>query len=346
MSNGSPHSNIDSIIMQSTLDMIKRFRQHPQTKQIVGKAEQKRVTHERSQQFGDISRLLDMMENWKEHEERAAKSSLAVSGDYDKTRLLIDLFNQRQKTLPPELQGFTSEEDVYGGKQYTFPSLKKIHPGALAFAHKGRGFLPEKLSEYHPFAQQTVRVHEATHAKRQRGEGVLEPPPGASTWYQRPEEQLASREAGEFVLRKAGLLGKYTPSEIFNILSPGYGKGVQWEQNPNAPVESLVFTEPESKARAAVQEMPAFSPEEFQGPRTYFLKEGSSPPSLISKERPEDIREHWKLTSESIENLLRTYPSLAATKKGLNLLGSLGLFSEGYPSYYENVAVPLSKITE
>ena len=321
MSNGSPHSNIDSLIMQSTLDMIKRFRQLPRTKQIVGKAEQKRVAQERSRQFGSISSLLDMMENWKEHEEKAAKSPLAVSGDYDKTRLLIDFFNQRQKTLPPELQGFTSEEDVYGGKQYTFPSLEKIQPGALGFAYKGRGFLPEKLSEYHPFHQQTVRVHEAAHAKRQRGGGLLESPPGASTWYQRPEEQLASRESGEFMLRKAGLLGKYTPSEIFNILRRD--KGVQWEQNPNAPVESLVFTEPESKARAAVQEMPVFS-----------------------KETPEDVREYWKLTSESIENLLRTYPSLAAEKKVLNLLGSLGLFSEGYPSYYENVAVPLSKITE
>jgi len=348
--NDSPHANIDSLLAQVSLNemmsassaeeksraavqgTMERFYQMPEVESRIQRfgQQEKRLSKQR-----EINRVLKYIES--DPKNRAILQSLTKLTDAG----TID------ESLP-----LSVEEDVFGGKQYTFKSdvMAKLS-NALAFARGGRGYLPEELSEYHPFQQLLIKVHEASHAKRQRTpEGTIKQK--GTPWHEKKEEQLAETEAGEFVLRNAGLLGKYTPLETMLMLSnrPLFTDRSstigEWVKNPDAPVESLVFTEPESRVRADLQEMPAFSQEQLQGTRTYFLKEGSFLPSFTSKEAPEDIREHWNLRSKSLINLLRMNPGILLTEEGGKLMSSLRTYEKSYPSFYENVAVPLSQMTE
>ena len=244
-------------------------------------------------------------------------------------------------------------EDVYGGKQYVFSNedLDKMNPRAMAFASRGKSFLPEDYPAYmHPYQQELLKIHEGSHARRQRGEGILR---GGVDWHEQPEEQLAERESGEFMLRKAGLVGKYNPYQIMALQrflldrSGPVDKPHEWEENPDAPVSSVAFREPERSIREAVQERPIIPMS--KGKRPYISREGSALPqlsSVVSREIPEDIREHWKLKAESIKNIIKMNPNVLLTEKGRNLLEDLRIYEKGYPSYYENVAEPLSKLDD
>ena len=305
---------------KSTIDMLKELPNRRKVQKILSQIENEK----KKEDLFHISNMLGYLERYPERVKR-------VGG-------LRTLYDSYISNFPSSVS-----KDIYGGNQYMFESLD-FHPSPqpVAFAYKGRSYLPKSLNEYHPFKQALISAHEASHAIRQRKGETLPRKEGAS-WFEQPEEHRADLEAGEYLLRRMGLLGKLNPLEILSLMWDNQKVNLVEEKNPNAPMEGGPFRPTERRIRAALQKMPVFKPP--SGKRTYYTrKDGSHFPSLVSEEKPKDITEHWKKRAASLQNMIMQNPSILATDKGRGLMSKLMMLKYGYPSYYKNVAIPLSKI--
>jgi len=359
--------------LKSTIEMLKELPYRPSVQKVLSQIENEK----KKEDITNISNMLGYLERYPERVKRVG---------------LRTLYDSYISNFPSSVS-----KDIYGGNQYMFESLD-FHPSPqpVAFAYKGRSYLPKSLNEYHPFKQALISAHEASHAIRQR-KGEDPPYKKGVSWFEQPEEHRADLEAGEYLLRRMGLLGKLNPLEILSLMWGNHN--VKWVENPNAPINSAMFSPTERRIREVLQKTPVFEP--LSGERTYYTrKEGSHFPSFVSEEIPKDITEHWKKRAASIQNMITENPSilvydwkefnrnkkepdpftihrgdeakevwvkklitllnqnilqkhLEGTGLGRNkkepdkdpgLLPKLMRFKYGYPSYYKNVAIPLSKI--
>jgi len=359
--------DLEQSAKKSTIDMLKELPNRRKVQKILSQIENEK----KKEDLFHISNMLGYLERYPERVKR-------VGG-------LRTLYDSYISNFP-----LSVSKDIYGGNQYMFKSFD-FHPSPqpAAFAYKGRSYLPESLNKRHPFEQELIRAHEASHAISQR-EGKTLPRKEGASWFEQPEEHRADLEAGEYLLRRMGLLGKLNPLEILSLMWDSHN--IKWVENPNAPINSVMFSPTERRIREVLQKMPVFKPP--SGERTYYIrKDGSHFPSFVSEEIPKDITEHWEKRAASLQNMIMENPSILVhdwfnrnkketdpftihrgdeakevwvkklitllnqnilqkhlgrnkkePDKGPGLLTWLHQLKYGYPSYYKNVAIPLSEI--